>query len=170
MCGQVNISFVLVTGTAAWPARYWANVESYPKAVTGNGVTLPANSLLLFGGSGTGATYFNDVWGSSDNGRTWVQLANGAYTGTRFPAYAIDSQARLYKIAGGDTSQVWMSTNGVTWAQQQPGSGATTLPPRYLLDAQVDSKDALYVIGGLGSPANDGGMNDGTTRREQHPV
>ena len=209
VCGQVNISFVLQTGNAQWPARYWANVESYPKAVSGNGNSLPANSLILFGGTGTGGGHQNDVWGSSDMGRTWVMLANEAYTGTRFPGYAIDSQARLYKVAGGDTSQVWMSTNGssvtrvtlvatqkffdlvpvyymltrtmtlthrhplfvilffrfsaVTWTQQMPGSQATTLPPRYLHDVQVDGKDALFVVGGLSSGANDGGMNDGTS-------
>ena len=154
------ISFVQQTPAAGWAPRWWASVETYPKAVTSNSVTLPANSLVLFGGSTDNGVHFGDVWGSSDFGRTWVQLASEAFTGHRFPGYTIDSQARLYKVAGSDTSDVFMSTNGVTWQQQTPGSDLTRLPARSFPDVQVDSKDTLYVVGGLAPSANGGGLND----------
>ena len=165
---QTNISFVLQTAAAAFAPRWWSSVESYPKAITVGGTTLPANSLVLFGGSTDGGVHFGDVWGSSDQGRTWVQISANAFTGTRFPGYTIDSQGRLFKVAGSDTSDVWMSTNGVTWTQQMPGSPATQLPPRSFPDVQVDSKDVLYVVAGLAPSANGGGLNDGTSR--QHIV
>jgi len=150
---------------APWAARYWASVESYPKAIPGT--NLPANSLIMFGGTGA-AGYLSDVWGSSDNGRTWVQVAANAFTGTRFPGYTIDSQGRLFKVAGSDTSDVWMSTNGVSWTQQTPGSPATQLPARSFPDVQVDSKDVLYVVAGLAPSANGGGLNDGMSSSRQH--
>ena len=167
MRGQTptRISFVQQTAAAAFPARWWASVESNPRTVTANGITLPANtSLILFGGSTDGDVHFGDVWGSSDRGVTWVQISAAAFTGTRFPGYTIDSQGRLFKVAGSDTSDVWMSVNGgLTWTQQTPGSSATQLPPRSFPDVQVDSKDTLYAIAGLGPAANGGGLNDGTS-------
>ena len=97
-----------------------------------------------------------------------MQVASNVFTPTRFPGYTIDSQARLYKIGGSDTNEVWMSTNGVAWQQQMPGSPATALPARTLPDVQVDSKDVLYVIGGSGPSAAGGSMNDGTSSSSQH--
>ena len=157
------INFTLQTSAAAFGPRWWASVESYPKAITANGFTLPANSLILFGGStntSTGESYYGDVWGSSDNGVTWRLIADNAFPGTRFPGYTIDSQARLYKVAGSDGSDVYMSTNGVSWQQQTPGSTVTTLPGRTFPDVQVDSKDTLYVVAGLSPTVGGGGLND----------
>ena len=100
------------------------------------------------------------MWASSDQGRSW-QLVSGlnngrtTYPGADFPGYTVDSQSRLFVVAGtrpgqGATGHVWMSTNGgVSWTQQLNSSAATGLPPRSFPDLYVDSTDALYAIAGL---------------------
>ena len=168
---EVKLMFSTQATAAPWSQRWSANAELFPKAFSytpstgGAARTMPANSLIMQGGTNNGGTIGNDVWASSDFGRSWELIAGIAGTvragGTaattsyspnlRETTGIVDEVAGvIYRVGGyldvgtASRNDVWRSTNAITWTRM----AATNLPPRYSPNVVVDAKGKLYVIGG----------------------
>lgn len=95
------------TNAAPWSGRLG------PGAVALNG------QMWVMGGF-NGASYFNDVW-SSSNGVTWTEVTNSAPWVGRdyFGAVVVNGQMWVMggSNGGGYLDDVWSSSNGVTWTE-----------------------------------------------------
>jgi PKD repeat protein len=158
--GPFNDTWISIDKGVTWTLQ---NASSGWEARSGNQlVTLSDNSLLLMGGSTGGAGGFkNDVWRSTDEGKTWVQQnASAGWTGrSQFGAVVLQDGSVV--IAGGDSityglyNDTWRSTDkGVTWTRQNASSG---WQPRSLMGFFVLSDDTIISAWGYGNTnvAND---------------
>ncbi len=132
---------------------------------TGHQVVVKDNVMYLIGGYGYddgSNNELNDVWKSSDNGKTWLNISPHDATDTtkfspRWFHQVVVKGEYMYLIGGADRSShkndVWKSSDGANWQPVTPTG--TIFSARY--DHQVVVKDdALYVIGGFdGSHKND---------------
>jgi hypothetical protein len=155
--------------TAPWLPRFEGGIARYPKSFSfvdsdGSSRTLPANSLIMFGGrssyDGSSRTD-NDVWATS-NGNTWYLIGGetldghaSAYTDKPMTdqgrtADCYDSTGRMYLIAGTapgnyPTSNVWSSTDaGRSW----DFVGQAPFDAREAAACATDSKNQVIVIAG----------------------
>jgi len=124
------------------------------------------NALYVIGGNNGPTTHFNDVWKSTDNGRTWSEVlankANPTSADNQFPRRgnhtAVVHGNALYVIGGWNSgnffNDVWKSTdNGQTWSivrsdTENPPSNNPQFSRR-AGHAAVAHGGALYVIGGF---------------------
>ena len=155
---------------APWSARSVGAVELYPKPlsfvslVTGKKVNVPANSFLLHGGSGAA----NDVWVSSDKGRSWLlaagvtaddTAASAPYDSSSFDNFGAaavlldERSAAIYRIGGRDgttseTDAVWRTTNGLQWANVAANTRQPFDSQRFYAGAVATSRGELILQGG----------------------
>lgn len=112
------------------------------------------SAIYVIGGYDFGGTYFDDVWESTDGGKSWNEVT----VTSRFPARHLHSSAVLgnaiYVMGGSDGrttfNDVWESTdNGKNWTQV---ARTRFSPSRYHSSVVLDN--AIYVIGGYNGRRN----------------
>ena len=169
-----SMEFILQCGRAPWSPRGTMQVEMYGRptsfrsTTTGAVVSVSSNSFVLMGNQNYAE---NDVWLSSDKGRTWNLIAGVSLNGTsgptraaepydaqsfpvpvaRFGGMTMDAQSNLYRIGGRTgpstcTGETWISADGKTWTNQ--AGGAEVTPQRDETASVVDSLGRLYLMGG----------------------
>jgi hypothetical protein len=123
--------------------------------------------LLIFGGqqgTGTGATFFNDVEAYSPISNTWTTLSAQGATGAPTPRSRVgaawDSSAGRLLLFGGETAesplalsgQLWAftpSASGGTWSELAAGGGTGDPPARDWVPAAWDpTAGVLRLFGG----------------------
>ncbi len=94
--------------------------------------------------------YYNDVWKSADEGKTWTAVTAKAEFKSRAGHNVVIFKDAMYLIGGKGThyyNDVWKSDNkGETWTKV---TGKAAFPKRTGHDVVV-IKDAMYLIGGKG--------------------
>jgi PKD repeat protein len=111
-------SWTLMNASAGWSER-----------VHHRSVAMPDGSIVLMGGLGNGATQLNDVWRSTNNGTTWMQvnsspgwLAREHFTSVALPDGSIVLMGGL--SWGELLNDVWQSTDdGATWSLVNASAG-----------------------------------------------
>ena len=113
-------TWTLVNASAGWTPREYHS-----------SVAMPDGSIMLMGGIDYNLpTYKNDVWGSTDNGATWIQktasaewLERGGHTSVAMPDGSIVLMGGITP-SGGYMNDVWRSTdNGATWMLVNASAG-----------------------------------------------
>ena len=166
---------------APWTARIQPgllpmNVPiTYQSVTQGRLVTLQAPWLLLYEGPlagynpERGLEVENDVWGSSDSGRTWdllsgrSRLTASALPNSSFHARVFSnncedpSSDRVYSLGGYisqrqgggwiivHTNEVWYSDDGLTWHEQT----VQRFSPRYAHSCDVNAAGHVLTMGGV---------------------
>jgi len=123
---------------------------------------LPDGAIILIGGLGATGSPKNDVWRSTDQGATWVQLTAAAeWSGRTHHASVVLSDGSIVLLGGlsADSpthrNDVWRSVDGgATWVQQ---TAAAPWGRRFMLAAVALPDDSVILMGGdyLGTPYND---------------
>ena len=165
-----KVDFVLQTLNAPWSARAASQTELYPRALqftslaTNAVVRIPANALVMQGS----LAKENDVWVSSDHGRTWDLLAGITSGGTHasapfdqssfaaadFGGFALTADAGMYRIGGrlqgsACSDAVWGSTDGgKTWKNSVAAGSRTFSPLRDETIGVADAANNLYLMAG----------------------
>ena len=127
------LDFDVQTRAAPYKARWAANTEFFPKAISYRDVSgtpriAPAGSLVMSGGF-TGSDQNNDVWVSENGGRSWDLIAGWA---------------RRANEQGGAAPAAGAQAESSFW------------PVRYESTGIVDHKNGfIYRIGGYGSGASE---------------
>jgi hypothetical protein len=122
---------------------------------------MPDDSIVIMGGeSGSGSILMNDVWRSTDNGITWMELNVSAGWSPRSYSSSVAMPDGSILLMGGATgsnstyyNDVWRSTNnGATWTQVSTSTGWSARIPSSV--AMPDS--SIVLMGGWdGSYKND---------------
>jgi hypothetical protein len=109
-----------VTAHAGWRERY-----GHSSVVT------PDGTITVTGGYTFGPTYANDVWRSTNDGLTWMQVnASAGWQPRYFHSMAAEPDGCILVFGGSHNliyfNDVWRSAdNGATWSLVQPGAGWT---------------------------------------------
>ena len=100
------------------PSNHWSGRLEFQAVVLTNG------DVLVIGGNKNSSTYLNDIWRSSDNGRTWSQIINAAPWSARRAFQSVVLSNNDILIMGGEKTlfyglnDVWRSRDGGTsWVQ-----------------------------------------------------
>ncbi|MFA5414208.1 MAG: PKD domain-containing protein [Methanoregula sp.] len=107
-----GITWDLVTLHAGWSGREWATT-----------VVMADDSIVLMGGESSFPNYENDVWRSTDRGKTWIQInASAGWTARKLHSSVVMPDGSIVLIGGLDSysykNDVWRSTNnGSIWTQ-----------------------------------------------------
>ena len=127
------------------------------------------SDIYVIGGGNDGIDLLNDVWKSSDSGKTWNEKQTGTVTAStlfsgrdRHSTVTVGSD--IYVIGGSDgttlLNDVWKSSDsGKTWNEEQKGTvGASTLfSARNNHDSTAITSGThagIYVIGGTNAAGN----------------
>ena len=105
------------------------------------------------GGSGSAQVIRNDVWRSTDNGATWIQMTAGAGWSARSGHSSVVMPDGSIVLMGGQDggfrNDVWRSTdNGATWIQMTAGAGWSA---RSGHSSVVMPDGSIVLMGGQGS-------------------
>lgn len=137
-----NQIFLNGTAPVPWAARY-----AYSSVVMGDG------SVIIAGGSTSGAAYKNDVWRSTDNGVTWTQQTLHAEWSPRNGHACIATTDNRIILIGGveidniPKNDVWESVDyGATWTQN---TASADWLPRYGHSAIVVPDIGIVIAGGF---------------------
>ena len=187
------LKFRLVTEKAPFTARWSPNVETFPNTLsfrdstTGNPVSFPPSSMVLYGGADAPQhAASNDVWSSSNGGARWSLIAGRTSNGSS--AYGTAAQTsfepranaahcstltgRQYIIGGftleggARSNSVFYSDNLLSWKQSMPSGAWFTprvdaacvpVPTDYSTDASLHS---LVCVGGWTDNGDDGGVSN----------
>jgi PKD repeat protein len=129
-----------MNASAPWPARYYQSA-----------VAMPDGSIVMMGGW-NGASAFNDVWRSTDNGASWTEMTSGAGWSPRcyFSSVAMPDNSIIlmggWNGYGGIYNDVWWSTDdGATWTEVNASAGWTT---RYGHSSVVMPDGSIVLMGG----------------------
>ena len=137
---------------------------SYTSTRTGQLTHVAANSLIAQGS----LALENDVWLSSDHGRSWDLLSGVTKAGTRaaspfdgqsfeasdYGGFAVTNTSTIYRIGGrtAGTQQcstaVWYSSDGKTWRNAVTATSRVWAPLRDETTATADSAGNLFYLGG----------------------
>jgi hypothetical protein len=114
-----GVTWTQQTASAGWPPR-----------VSHSSVAMPDGSIVLMGGDDGSSNYKNDVWRSTDNGVTWIQMTANAGWSPRVSHSSVAMPDGSIVLMGGwerswnFQNDVWRSTdNGVTWTQMTANAG-----------------------------------------------
>jgi PKD repeat protein len=150
-----------VNASAGWTARF-----------SHSSVVMPDGSIVLMGGRELDSgSYRNDVWRSTDNGTTWMQVnASAGWTARYSHSSVVMPDGRIVLMGGydsvGSKNDVWQSMdNGATWMQVNASAGWTA---GYYHSSVVMPDGSIVLMGGYsdsGGYKNDvwRSMNNGTT-------
>ena len=133
-----------MTASAGWTAR-----------CAHSSVVLPDGGIVLMGGMDNVNSYKNnDVWRSTDNGATWMQMtASAGWSGRHAHSSVVmpDGSIVLMGGSGGvnqNKNDVWRSTdNGATWMQMTASAGWTI---RCYQTSGVMPDGSIVLMGGSG--------------------
>ena len=164
-----TLRFIVVTREAPWSARSIGAVELFSRPVSfrsveGRSINIPQNAFVLHGGSGA----LNDVWVSSDHGRTWLLAAGetidgkmaasaeSSFTSYLASAVLIDYSSNIYRIGGRTRTNgqdeyygdVFVSSNAVQWTNVAEGSSAPFDSERFYANAVATSTGEIVLQGG----------------------
>ena len=150
------------------PAAPWAGRAGLSAAVLGGDIYVFAGSVnddsSIVGGP-PAREYFNDVWRSRDDGRSWKQVNGDAPWSKRAGAATVVKGGHIYLLGGevGFTcppgqancalpyfNDVWRSKNGRTWKQVSPAAGWSPRPGHKCEVLQ----GKIICFGGFGLPTN----------------
>jgi hypothetical protein len=141
------------TAAAQWFARDSPGADTYTSAV------LNTEIMTLAGGYTTTAGAVNDVWASSDLGKSWVQTTANAPWQPRDHGVLLATQAGVLIVTAGgfgeyQTNDLWISLDGgITWGScsgtNMTNSMTEPWPARKDPAAFLDSQGYLYISGGL---------------------
>ena len=136
-----------------WPTVTQSTTSPAP---AGSNPAVVFNGSLYIVGQDVSNQTRDDVWNSTDNGVTWVNLTaalpGGAAFGSRFDQRVTVFNNELWLIGGHSGTlnayldDVWHSADGVTWTQAAAGAF-----PARSGHGVVVSNGRLYVIGGYNS-------------------
>jgi hypothetical protein len=149
------------------PKAPWAGRAGLSAAVLGGDVFVFAGSVNDDSSITQGPPqreYFNDVWRSSDDGRTWTQMTGAAPWSKRAGAATVVKDEHMYLLGGEvgflclPTSErcppyfndVWRSRDGATWEQVTPAAGWSPRPGHKCEVLQ----GKIICFGGFGLPVN----------------
>jgi len=140
-----------MTERAEWPARGYHT-----------SVALSDGSIILLGGADSNGTALNDVWRSTDDGATWMQVTPRATWPARDEqSTVVLPDGSIVLIGGLDNNysllnDVWRSADdGATWTQMTTHAG---WPVRSFPGVVAPADGSIVVMGGLGGngvPMND---------------
>jgi len=132
-----------VNASAAWPAREDAS-----------SVVMPDGSIVLMGGLGTSAS-LNDVWRSTDEGKTWTEVnTSPGWSGRYGHASVVMPDGSIVLMGGAHNgltylNDTWRSTDeGKTWTEVNASSGWAI---RYDLSCVAMPDGSIVLTGGYGS-------------------
>lgn len=153
-------TWVQETPKAGWVGRAGLSAVSHRGALFVLGGS--ANDDAAIVGGPPQRKYFNDVWRSTDRGKTWKQLTSAAEWAPRAGASVVARGGWIYLFGGeegftcNDPSKpcppyfndVWRSRNGVTWQQVTAAAGWSARPGH-----QCELLTGQFVcFGGFGLP------------------
>ena len=134
-----------VTRSAGWSAR------DGPSSVV-----MPDGSIVLMGGRVGAVSFKNDVWRSTDNGATWIQVnASAGWSARSYHSSVVMPDGSIVLMGGytfnsGRTNDVWRSTdNGATWTQMTASAGWSA---RDGLSSVVMTDGSIVLMGGYWGP------------------
>jgi hypothetical protein len=144
----------------------WAGRAGLSAAVLGGDIYVFAGSVnddsSVIGGPPV-REYFNDVWRSRDDGRTWTQMTGAAPWSKRAGAATVVKGEHMF-LLGGEVgfacftpgcippyfNDVWRSRDGATWEQVTPAAGWSPRPGHKCEVLQ----GKIICFGGFGLPVN----------------
>ncbi|WP_211531633.1 Kelch repeat-containing protein [Methanocalculus chunghsingensis] len=145
-----GISWSQISYRAEWPARTYHS-----------SLLLPDGSIVLMGGyvEDEGEwSYYNDVWRSTDNGATWIEMTSDAGWSARDGHTSVALPDGSILLMGGrddDTryNDLWLSTDsGATWTEITPEAGWHA---RDRQDSLLLPDGSILVTGGWHYDGND---------------
>ena len=123
------------TSSAGWSARHWHTSLVHD------------NKIWVIGGRENGATYFDDVWHSTD-GINWTQTTASAGWTDRHDYTSVVFDNKMWVMGGngprGQKNDVWYSSNGINWTQATASAGWSA---RHGLTSLVYN-NKMWVMGG----------------------
>ena len=140
-----------INASSGWSPRFWHS-----------SVALPDGSIVLMGGlTSEYPNGCNDVWRSTDNGKTWTQMTASAEWPPRYGHSSValpdGSIVLMGGRSGGSKNDVWRSTdNGATWTQVAADAGWSA---RHEHSSVALPDGSIILIGGEHS-SNFGYLND----------
>eukprot|EP01084_Bolivina_argentea_P168896 292808_1 len=140
-----GLTWNIVTNNAEWSPR---------DALT---ATVLNNKIFIMGGhdgSQGPSQFHNDVWSSSDGGKTWIQMTSNAQWNRRSALQAVTWNNNIVIMGGcgsaiGDVcdkffNDVWMSSDGSSWKQ----INTAEIWSRRCWFATTTLNNSIYVLGG----------------------
>ena len=132
-------------------------------------VAMPDGSIVLMGGEDSVGNFDNDVWRSTDNGATWIEVNASAGWMGRYGQSSVAMPDGSIVLMGGTISpalangnapyvnDVWRSTDdGATWTEVNAIAGWTG---RYQQSSVAMPDGSIVLMGGVNS-WSPGPMND----------
>ena len=141
-----------LTPNAGWSAR-WGQ----------SSVVMPDGSIVLMGGCNVEGAIMNDVWRSTNNGASWIEMTTNAGWSARCSQNSVVMPDGSIVLIGGwnpnglgpTMNDVWRSTdNGATWTEVTPNAEWSA---RIGQSAVVMTDGSIILTGGMD---NNGFKND----------
>jgi PKD repeat protein len=126
-------------------------------------VAMPNGSIVLMGGGDYSSNPFNDVWISTDKGKTWKQQTAKAEWSPRERQSAVAMpDGSIVLMGGGDYvtlfNDIWRSRdNGISWTQLNANADWTK---RQGQSAVATPDGSIVLMGGYGSESTVASLND----------
>lgn len=152
-----------VAAAAPWEGRAGLSAWSHRGALYVAGGSANDDAAII-GPGGPQRTYFDDVWRSTDGGRTWVEATDhapwqaraGAATAVRGGfAYLIGGEDGFTCASGSDRcppyfNDVWRTSDGTTWQLVTDNAGFSPRPGHQCLTLRGE----IICFGGFGLPVS----------------
>ena len=135
--------------------KTWEEIKENTISPTGTftkrqkfGTVVIGKDIYIIGGFSDTGDHLNDVWKSSDDGKTWVEIVRNAPFTPRYGHRSLVLENKMYVIGGYDSrnyyNDIWVSEDyGKTWSQ------INNIPfkPRQGFGAIVYKNDILLIGG-----------------------
>jgi PKD repeat protein len=134
-------TWTLMNASSGWAGRVW------PESVA-----MPDGSIVLMGGWDGSGPSFNDTWRSTDNGATWIQLAQSAGWTARNGHTSVCMPDGSIVLMGGSSGGIVNDTwrlNPIGSSAQNP-SHSYTAPGKYQVALQVYDSSGYNSIRKVG--------------------
>ena len=134
-----------MTASAEWSAR-----------MQHSSVTMPDGSIVLMGGGDSTKGWKNDVWRSTDDGATWMQMTASAGWSARSGHSSVATPDGSVVLMGGFSghgfNDVWQSTDdGTTWTRLTQNAGWS---PRWTHSSVMMRDGSIVLMGGYSDIKN----------------
>lgn len=152
-----------MTAAAGWDGRAGLSAVSHRGALYVFGGSRNDDSSIV-GPGGPARVYYNDVWRSTDDGRTWTRLTEHAPWAPRAGAAAVVKDGYIWLLGGEDGfvcnpstprcppyfNDVWRSRDGVGWERVTPAAAWSPRPGHQCVVVRSD----IVCFGGFGLSAD----------------